>query len=49
MITDAGAALVGDALPKVTAAENHALRALDADERRKLVRLLTLATSSPST
>lgn len=48
-ITDAGAELVGDVLPRIAAAENHTLRALDADERRELVRLLTLATSTPTT
>ncbi len=45
-ITDAGARLVAEVLPRVAAAEDQALMALRADERRELVRLLLLATKT---
>ncbi len=46
MITEAGSKLLADMLPRIAAAEDRTLIALDDDERRELVRLLTLATSS---
>jgi DNA-binding MarR family transcriptional regulator len=46
-ISEAGAKLVADVLPRVKDAEDRTLHALDAHERRELVRLLTLATSTP--
>lgn len=46
-ITTAGAALVAELLPRIRQAEDRTLHALDADERRELVRLLTLATAAP--
>jgi DNA-binding MarR family transcriptional regulator len=45
-ITDAGAELVAELLPRAAAAEDRALAALDPAERRELVRLLTLATAT---
>jgi DNA-binding MarR family transcriptional regulator len=44
-ITTAGAAMVAELLPRIEQAEDRTLQALDASERRELVRLLTLATS----
>ncbi len=46
VITEAGSKLLADMLPRIAAAEDRTLIALDDDERRELVRLLTLATSS---
>jgi DNA-binding MarR family transcriptional regulator len=48
-ITDAGALLVTEVLPRIEAAEDRILHALSATERRELVRLLTLATAPPPT
>lgn len=42
-ITSAGSRLVAEVLPRIAAAEDRTLQALDAAERRELVRLLTLA------
>lgn len=47
-ITTAGMTLVSETMPRIKAAENRTLGALDAAERRDLVRLLQLATSSTS-
>lgn len=44
-ISKAGARLVAAVLPRIEAAEDRVLHALDAADRRELVRLLTLATS----
>lgn len=46
MITEEGSSVLADVLPRVAAAEDHTLLALDDAERVELVRLLTLATSS---
>lgn len=46
-ITEAGARLVTRVLPRIAAAEDRTLHALGADERRELVRLLTLANAPP--
>jgi DNA-binding MarR family transcriptional regulator len=48
-ITSAGARLVTEVLPRIRAAEDRTLHALDETERRELVRLLTLATAPPAT
>ena len=47
-ITDAGSKLLDDMLPRIADAEDNTLTALDASERRELVRLLTLVTSLPA-
>jgi len=44
-ITSTGERMVREILPLIEAAEDRMLHALDADERRELMRLLTLATS----
>lgn len=46
-ITEAGERSVAEILPRIKAAEDHTLHALDAAERRELVRLLLLASSPP--
>jgi DNA-binding MarR family transcriptional regulator len=45
-ITDAGSKLLTEMLPRIAAAEDRTLIALDEAERHELIRLLTLATSS---
>jgi len=45
-ITEAGASLLNEMLPRIADAEDRTLVALDGAERRELIRLLTLATSS---
>lgn len=45
-ITTAGSRLVAEVLPRIAAAEDRTLQALDAAERRELVRLLTLANAA---
>jgi DNA-binding MarR family transcriptional regulator len=45
-ITDAGADLVERLLERIASVEDQVLGALDADERRELIRLLVLATST---
>ena len=45
-ITDAGADLVDGLLERIATVEDQVLGALDADERRELIRLLVLATST---
>lgn len=45
-ITEAGATLLNEMLPRIADAEDRTLIALAEPERRELVRLLTLATSS---
>jgi DNA-binding MarR family transcriptional regulator len=49
MITEEGAALVAAVLPRVEAVEEHVFAALDAQDRRELLRLLMLATTTTST
>ena len=44
-ITSTGERMVREILPLIEAAEDRMLHALEADERRELMRLLTLATS----
>ena len=46
-ITTAGAAVVAELLPRIEQAEDRTLHALDAADRRELVRLLTLAIEAP--
>lgn len=44
-ITDAGADLVADVMPRIADAEDRALASLEPDDRRELVRLLSLVTA----
>lgn len=46
-ITEAGKRSVAEILPRVKEAEDRALHALDAAERREFLRLLTLVSSPP--
>jgi DNA-binding MarR family transcriptional regulator len=49
VITESGAKMLEDVLPRVQAAEDRTLLALDASERREFIRLLTLASSTALT
>lgn len=49
VITQSGAKVLKDVLPRVQAAEDRTLLALNAPERREFIRLLTLASSAALT